>query len=92
VQYHPELPLNEAAGAIRRQADDLIEQGLAEDEAAVEAYAALIEALGRAPTRRDLAWRLGLDRQVTDPASRQAELRNFIEHLARPIRSRRGRA
>ena len=92
VQYHPELPLNEVAGAIRRQAADLVEQGFACDEAAVEAYAALIEALDHAPTRRDLAWQLGLDRQVTDPASRQTELRNFVEHLARPTRSGRGRA
>ena len=91
VQYHPELPLDEIAGALRRQSSDLIEQGLARDEADVDAYAALIEALHREPDRRDLAWRLGLDRQVTDPALRQAELRNFVEHLAGPTRSRRGR-
>jgi len=91
VQYHPELPLDEVAGALRQQADDLIEQGLAQDKAAVEAYAATVETLGRTPARRDLAWQLGLDRQVTDPALRQAELRNFIEHLAHPARSRRGR-
>ncbi len=92
VQYHPELPLDEIAGAVRRQASDIIEQGLAQDEAAVEAYAALVEALDREPTRRDLAWQLGVDHEVTDPASRQAELRNFVEHLARPTRTLRGRA
>ncbi len=92
VQYHPELPLDEIAGAIRRQADDLIEQGLARDKAAVEEYAGLIEALDGNPERRDLAWRLGIDQQVTDPVLRQAELRNFIEHLACPARNRRGRA
>lgn len=91
VQYHPELPLDEIAGALRRQASDLIEQGLARDEADVDAYAALIEALHREPGRRDLAWRLGVDRQVTDPALRQTELRNFVERLAGPTRSRRGR-
>jgi len=56
----------------------------------VEAYAAAVEALGRTPARRDLAWQLGLDQQITDPALRQAELRNFIEHLARPARNGRG--
>lgn len=91
VQYHPELPLDEIAGALRRQSSDLIEQGLARDEADVDTYAALIEALHREPDRRDLAWRLGLDRQVTDPALRQAELRNFVEHLVGPTRSRRGK-
>ncbi len=92
VQYHPELPLNEIAGAVRRQADDIIEQDLARDKAAVETYAALVEALDRDPTRQDLAWQLGLDQQVTDPVRRQTELRNFIEHAARPSQSRRSRA
>lgn len=91
VQYHPELPLDEIAAAVRRQAGDLVEQGLARDEAAVQTYAGLIDALHREPGRRDLAWQLGLDRQVTDPALRQAELRNFVEHPAKPTRSRRGR-
>ncbi len=92
VQYHPELPLEEVAGAIRRQAGELIEQGLAHDAAAVDGYASRIEALGQEPERRDLAWQLGLDRQVTDPALRRAELRNFIEFLAKPTCSRRMRA
>lgn len=92
VQYHPELPLDEVAGAVRQQAADIIQQGLARDPAAVEAYADLVEALDRDPGRRDLAWRLGLDQQVTDPELRQTELRNFVEHLARPSRSGRGRA
>jgi GMP synthase (glutamine-hydrolysing) len=91
VQYHPELPLDEIAAAVRRQAGDLIEQGFARDEAAVDAYAGLIEALHREPGRRDLAWQLGLDRQVTDPALRQAELRNFIERLVEPTAGERGR-
>ena len=92
VQYHPELPLDELAGALRRQAESLIEQELARDKAAVDDYAVQIEALHREPGRRDLAWRLGLDPQVTDPARRQTELRNFIEHLVRPTRQARGRA
>ncbi|TPG57756.1 type 1 glutamine amidotransferase [Roseomonas nepalensis] len=92
VQYHPELPLDEVAAALRRQAKDLMEQGLARDEAAVDAQASLIEALHREPERRDLAWRLGVDRQVTCAAQRQVELRNFIEHLVRPVHRARGRA
>lgn len=91
VQYHPEISLREVAAALRRQADDLIEHDLARDEAAVESHAALIDALHDAPGRRDLAWRLGLDEQVTDEASRMTELRNFIAHLVLPTRSARGR-
>jgi GMP synthase (glutamine-hydrolysing) len=91
VQYHPELPLEEIADALRRQRDDIVEQRLARDRAAVESYAILIEELARDPTRRDLAWRLGVDEQVTDRRLRQTELRNFIEHLVDPTRLRRGR-
>ena len=92
VQYHPELPLDEIAAALRRQAGELIEQGLARNETGVQAYASQIEALHREPGRRDLAWQLGLDQQVTDPTLRQAELRNFVEHLVKPTRSGRSRA
>jgi len=91
VQYHPEISLHEVAAALRRQVDDLIEHGLARDEADVEESAALIDALGEEPERRDLAWRLGLDRQVTDTSLRQTELRNFIEHLVEPTRAQRRR-
>ena len=91
VQYHPELPIGDIAAALRRQAEDLIEQGVAPDTAAVEAYAAQLDALDREPERRDLAWRLGVDRQVTSPAMRQTELKNFLLHLVGPVRAARGR-
>ncbi len=91
VQYHPELPLEEIADALRRQSDDLIDQDLAQSQSDVEAYASMIEALGHEPDRRDLAWRLGVDEQVTDTGLRQTELRNFVQHLVNPTRSRRSR-
>ncbi|MCJ2065703.1 type 1 glutamine amidotransferase [Methylobacterium sp. J-088] len=89
VQYHPEIGLDEVSGALRRQADDLIEAGLAINRREVEDQADLVEALHREPGRRDLAWRLGLDEQVTDDDLRQAEMRNFIEALVVPTRSKR---
>ena len=92
VQYHPELPLEELAQAIRRQAGELVERGLARDTAAVEEQAALFEGLGREPGRLDLAWRLGVDREVTEVARRRRELANVLESLIRPTRTRRGRA
>ncbi|WP_376100083.1 gamma-glutamyl-gamma-aminobutyrate hydrolase family protein [Roseomonas sp. CCTCC AB2023176] len=92
VQYHPELPLSDIAAALRRQVDDLRESGLALDERAVETYAARVAALHHDPARRDVAWQLGLDEQVADPARRSIELRNFVEHLVKPTRSARGRA
>jgi GMP synthase (glutamine-hydrolysing) len=91
VQYHPELPLAEIAAALRRQADDLIEKGLARTPDDVEQQARLVDALAEEPDRRDIAWRLGLDDQVTDPNLRRAELRNFIDRLVLPTVSQRGR-
>ena len=89
VQYHPELPLSEVASALERQTDELVEEGFAEEE--IAAQAALIDALDRQPDRRDLAWRLGVDEEVTDGIRRTTELRNFIERLVQPTRSARGR-
>jgi GMP synthase (glutamine-hydrolysing) len=92
VQYHPELSLGEVAAALRRQEDDLLESGLVDSHETLVGHADLIEALGDAPERNDLAWRLGLDREVTDPQRRTAELRNFVAHLVESTRSARGRA
>jgi GMP synthase (glutamine-hydrolysing) len=91
VQYHPEISLFEVAAALRRQSEDLIEHGLAADEHAVEQHAASVEALHEAPDRRDLAWRLGLDEEVTVPRKRTVEIHNFVEHLVLPTRAKRGR-
>ncbi|MCC2975452.1 type 1 glutamine amidotransferase [Sphingomonas sp. PL-96] len=92
VQYHPEISLREVAAALRRQAEDLIEHGLARDELDVATHAAVVEALHQEPERPDLAWRLGLNEQVTDPMQRMTELRNFLTHLVLPTCSARGRA
>lgn len=89
VQYHPEIGLDEVTGALRRQADDLVEAGLALTRREVEEQADLVEALHREPGRRDLAWRLGLDDQVTDDGKRRTEIANFIEALAIPTRNGR---
>ena len=91
VQYHPELPLDQLAQAIRRQADGLLARGLARDEADVEAQAALFEALRREPGRLDLKWRLGVDREVAEDGRRVTELRNALRHLIEPARAGRGR-
>ena len=89
VQYHPELPLSEIAAALRRQADGIVEAGLARDREAVEAYAAKLDVLDRNPERRDIGWELGVGREVTEARRRQRELRNFVEHLVQPTRAAR---
>jgi GMP synthase (glutamine-hydrolysing) len=81
VQYHPELDLHEVAGALRRQCDDLVSEGYARSSEDLERYASMLEALHQAPDRRDLAWLLGLDVQVTQIELRLMELRNFIRFV-----------
>jgi GMP synthase (glutamine-hydrolysing) len=87
VQYHPELPLAEIGAALRRQADQIVAQGVLPDAAAVEARAAALEALERGEAVPGLPATL----ELTDPWRRQRELRNFIEFLAGPVRSARAR-
>ena len=91
VQYHPELTLHEIAAALRRDADALIEAGLARAPDAIGDQADLLDALDREPERVDLAWRLGVDAQITDAGSRHREVRNWIDHLVRPAARERGR-
>jgi GMP synthase-like glutamine amidotransferase len=81
VQYHPELALGEIAVALRRQAEDIVEAGLAETTDDVEHRAAQLAALHDDPDRRSLLWALGVDREFADEARRRTELSNFLDHL-----------
>ena len=81
VQYHPEISLAEVAASLRRQAPDLVDEGLAASIKAVEDHADKLQALSDDPSRRDLAWQLGVDDQVTDTANRMREIGNFLAAL-----------
>ncbi|MBL1235175.1 MAG: type 1 glutamine amidotransferase [Rhodobiaceae bacterium] len=79
VQYHPEYDLNEVAGLTRFRAEGLISDGHFSDQAALNAYVDELEALQADPSRLDLAWKLGIDQDVLDPAIRQLEFRNWLD-------------
>lgn len=81
VQYHPELAPGEIAVALRRQASDLVEAGLADTEAAVLHRANALDALQEDPERRSLYWSLGIDREFAIEAHRRTELSNFLYRL-----------
>lgn len=83
VQYHPELTIAEIAASLRRQADDLIAQDMARDSTAIEDYAALLDELHNDAARRDIAWRIGIDDEITDAKKRTSELRSFLSLLNR---------
>ena len=78
VQYHPELSLGEITTALRRQAADLIEEGLADDERDVADYADRLSALYERPDSIAARWRLGVDAAFADEAQRRCELVNFL--------------
>jgi GMP synthase (glutamine-hydrolysing) len=83
VQYHPELTIAEIAASLRRQTDDLIAQDMARDSTAIEDYAALLDELHNDASRRDIAWRIGIDDEITDDEKRTSELRSFLHLLNR---------
>ncbi|MEG3124241.1 type 1 glutamine amidotransferase [Sphingomonas sp. GB1N7] len=87
VQYHPELALGEIAVALRRQADDLVAAGLAENRRDVDTRADQIEALHRNPDERALRWLLGVDGEFADEERRRREIINFLAAL--PVLDRR---
>ncbi|MGB3737810.1 MAG: gamma-glutamyl-gamma-aminobutyrate hydrolase family protein [Pontixanthobacter sp.] len=81
VQYHPELSIGEIGAALKRQADTLVQSGLAKDTGKVSDQAALYLALDRDPANIPLRWRLGVDGEFADEGRRRLELRNFIRAL-----------
>jgi GMP synthase (glutamine-hydrolysing) len=92
VQYHPEFSLAEVAAMMERRKPALTAEGFFAGDAGASAYVADLRALDADSGRFDLAWRLGMDAQMTDARKRRAELHNFIDLLVRPEKSRRGRA
>ena len=83
VQYHPELALAEVASALRSQAADLIEAGLAESEGDIATVAQALDGLHHDPGRRALRWKLGISAEVAEERRRRTEITNFLDHAPR---------
>ena len=79
VQYHPELSLAEIAAALRREADDLVEAGLARSTDDVQQQSELFDALQGDPDNASLRWRLGVDEELAVERRRRLELTNFLD-------------
>jgi GMP synthase (glutamine-hydrolysing) len=69
--------------------EKLVKRGFFRDRAAAEDYVRLLETLHQDPARRDLAWLLGIDADVTNADVRTIEVRNWIECLVLPTMAQR---
>jgi GMP synthase (glutamine-hydrolysing) len=81
VQYHPEYRLHDVAAVIRRYGQTLVDEGFFADLEELQRYAADLSALEANPGRHDIAWRLGLDRDVVNDEARQTEVANWVAFL-----------
>jgi GMP synthase (glutamine-hydrolysing) len=78
VQYHPEFKLGQIAAIMRRRAARLVKDGLAGSEAEIESLGRDFLALDRDPSRRDIAWRYGIGRDVLDASIHRREFANWL--------------
>lgn len=92
VQYHPEFSFGEVAAIAGALGPLLIAEGFFEDEPALDRWRADLDALEADPANRPVAWRHGLDAELTDTHRRRLELANWIAYRVRPEKSARGRA
>ncbi len=79
VQYHPEFDLFHLGRLNTMYGDMMVEGGYHQDLAAVAAHSDDMETLAADHNRTDLAWKLGIDRDVLDDDIRTLEIRNWIE-------------
>ena len=84
LQYHPEYDLHELARLCFCRKQILVEKGFFRDPPAAQDFIDQLEILHRDPMRKDIAWLLGIDRDVSDPEVRRTEVGNWIDRLVRP--------
>ncbi len=84
VQYHPEYDLHELARLTYCRIEKLRKRGFFQSHEDALAYINDLEALHDDPSRKDLAWKLGIDEDVMNPVIRCTEVRNWIQHLVIP--------
>ena len=84
VQYHPEYDLHEMARLIYCRREKLTRKGFYPNVTAAIAHAEEFEALHADPSRKDLAWKLGIDADVMNEDVRIQEVRNWITYLVQP--------
>jgi len=84
VQYHPEFSLHDVAAMVRRNRVSLLSEGFFSEQQDLDCYAADIDLLQGDRTRRDIAWRLGLNSEITEDRKRICEIANWISRQVMP--------
>jgi GMP synthase (glutamine-hydrolysing) len=84
LQYHPEYDVHEMARLCYCRKQKLVDRGFFRDLDAAQAFVDQLEALHQDPSRKDIAWLLGIDEDVMNEDIRLAEVRNWIEQLVLP--------
>jgi GMP synthase (glutamine-hydrolysing) len=84
VQYHPEFDLAHVSAILRRRATRLVNEGYARTEADIESLAADFTAVSSDPSRRDIAWRYGIGRDVLDTNIHRREFTNWLSEKVLP--------
>jgi GMP synthase (glutamine-hydrolysing) len=92
LQYHPEHTFATAAAIIEARMERLVTEGFARSVEELKPVIVDLRTLEVDPGRRDVAWRLGLDRQVLDPMLRTAEFGNWLRTRVLPRRTARAAA
>ena len=80
TQFHPEYDLHEVAGLVHCRVEKLIRGGFFQVPAQAFELVERLEALHADPTRKDLAWGLGIDEDLLDTRVRQMEFANWLRH------------
>jgi GMP synthase (glutamine-hydrolysing) len=89
VQYHPEYSFSEIAATALRYGATLIEEQLFADQKELESYVAELRLLEDNPGDHRLTWKHGLGPAIQQPATRHAELRNWLELQVLPYSRQR---
>jgi GMP synthase (glutamine-hydrolysing) len=84
LQYHPEYDLHELARLCYCRRQKLTDLGFFRDLDAARAFVDQLEALHQDPSRKDIAWLLGIDEDVMNEDIRLVEVRNWIGQLVLP--------
>lgn len=78
VQYHPEYELDDVARLMVARGPQLIEQGFLPNAGAVDQYVADFEAMQADPGRKDLAFKYGVDEDLTRLELRAGEFMAWV--------------